>query len=249
MPNLTKHTGAANADARFVEYYSEASLSAATIDRFTTVKRKVLALRQRLGAPTESIAVADIGCGAGTQSMLWAKETKLSTKFFVGTALDLPFDDGSFDVVLVPEILEHLPEWKPCLDEAVRVLRPGGVLYLSTTNVLCPSQQEFSLPLYSWYPAALKRHCEKLAVTTHGHWVEHTTFPAVHWFSFYELRDYLSARGVSCYDRFDMINEPSSRIGQTVLRQVRRWAPLRLLGHAATPYTVVFGVKRNRADA
>jgi 2-polyprenyl-3-methyl-5-hydroxy-6-metoxy-1,4-benzoquinol methylase len=54
------------------------------------------------------------------------------------------------DVCLLPELLEHVADWQSCLNEAARVLRPGGLLYLSTTNVLCPRQQEFNLPLYSF---------------------------------------------------------------------------------------------------
>ena len=70
------------------------------------------------------------------------------------------------DVCLLPELLEHVADWQSCLKEAPRVLRSGGLLYLSTTNVLRPRQEEFNLPLYSWYPGPLKRYCERLAMTT-----------------------------------------------------------------------------------
>jgi SAM-dependent methyltransferase len=43
-----------------------------------------------------------------------------------GDALGLPFPDGSFDAVIAAEILEHIPDDKGALAEAVRVLRPGG---------------------------------------------------------------------------------------------------------------------------
>jgi 2-polyprenyl-6-hydroxyphenyl methylase/3-demethylubiquinone-9 3-methyltransferase len=55
----------------------------------------------------------------------------------------------SMDVCLVPELLEHVREWRECLADFARVLRPGGVLVLTTNNKLCPVQQEFNLPLYS----------------------------------------------------------------------------------------------------
>jgi SAM-dependent methyltransferase len=46
----------------------------------------------------------------------------------VGSALALPFDDASFDVVLSLEMLEHVPAdgRRPALEEMFRVLRPGG---------------------------------------------------------------------------------------------------------------------------
>jgi 2-polyprenyl-6-hydroxyphenyl methylase/3-demethylubiquinone-9 3-methyltransferase len=100
------------------------------------------------------------------------------------------------------------------------------------------------LPLYSWYPGRIKRQCEKLAVTTHGHWVQHTSFPAVHWFSYYQLRRFLAALDIRCLDRFDMIEGSKSHgLRSMAVRLVRGSALLRFLGHMATSYTVVFGVK------
>ncbi len=43
-----------------------------------------------------------------------------------GDALALPFPDESFDVVIVSEVMEHIPDDKGVLAETVRVLRPGG---------------------------------------------------------------------------------------------------------------------------
>ncbi|WP_051765005.1 class I SAM-dependent methyltransferase [Streptomyces sp. NRRL F-5135] len=45
-----------------------------------------------------------------------------------GDALHLPFPDESFDVVIVSEVMEHIPDDKGLLAEMVRVLRPGGRL-------------------------------------------------------------------------------------------------------------------------
>jgi ubiquinone/menaquinone biosynthesis C-methylase UbiE len=44
----------------------------------------------------------------------------------------LPFDDGSFDLVLCAEILEHVRDVQLLLSEARRVLRPGGTLAVTT---------------------------------------------------------------------------------------------------------------------
>ncbi|MFT4125023.1 MAG: class I SAM-dependent methyltransferase [Gordonia sp. (in: high G+C Gram-positive bacteria)] len=45
----------------------------------------------------------------------------------VGDALRLPYADNSFDVVLMSEILEHIPSDTAAMAEMVRVLRPGGL--------------------------------------------------------------------------------------------------------------------------
>ena len=42
-----------------------------------------------------------------------------------------PVADGAADFVIGNLVLEHVPELAPVLDEAARVLRPGGTLYLS----------------------------------------------------------------------------------------------------------------------
>lgn len=52
-------------------------------------------------------------------------------EFSTGDSEQLPFDDASFDAVAIQGMLHHLPAIGPTLREAVRVLRPGGELYVS----------------------------------------------------------------------------------------------------------------------
>ncbi|MGD9619190.1 MAG: class I SAM-dependent methyltransferase [Mycolicibacterium sp.] len=53
-----------------------------------------------------------------------------------GDALDLPFDDGTFDCVLASEILEHIPQDDVAISELVRVLKPGGALAITVPRWL-----------------------------------------------------------------------------------------------------------------
>jgi ubiquinone/menaquinone biosynthesis C-methylase UbiE len=46
----------------------------------------------------------------------------------------LPFADGSFDVIVSCETIEHLPNPRSALHEMARVCRRGGLLYLTTPN-------------------------------------------------------------------------------------------------------------------
>lgn len=256
----------AGSDAKeFVAYYAQQSLTPEAQRRSRHIFDLVT---QAIGCPGETLDVADIGCGPGAQSMVWAlaghrvhgldvnegllelareraAEAGLEIDFRAGSAENLPYETASMDVCLAPELLEHVPDWQACLREFCRILKPGGVMYLSTTNRLCPVQMEYDLPLYSWYPGSLKRRYERLAVTTRRELVNHATYPAVHWFTFYQLRDFLLEQGVASRDRFDLMDaERLGGLGGVALKTVRAVPPLRWLGHVMTPYSAVLGVKQ-----
>jgi demethylmenaquinone methyltransferase/2-methoxy-6-polyprenyl-1,4-benzoquinol methylase len=48
--------------------------------------------------------------------------------------MSLPYDDQSFDVVMAAHVLEHLPDPQRALAEMVRVLKPGGMVFLCVTR-------------------------------------------------------------------------------------------------------------------
>jgi ubiquinone/menaquinone biosynthesis C-methylase UbiE len=53
-----------------------------------------------------------------------------------GTASMLPFQDSSFDKVLMIHVIGHLPKPHEAISEIGRILRPGGLLGLITPNAL-----------------------------------------------------------------------------------------------------------------
>lgn len=257
-----------SSDPNFFDYYEQQSLSQETIQRFSLVRDKALRLiAAGNSSPGPVLQVADIGCGAGTQCRLWASlghrvhgldvnaplievakrrasEAGLDIAFDVGSATSLPYADSSMDVALLPELLEHVANWQDCLNEAARIVRPGGLLYLSTSSWLCPMQQEFNLPLYSWYPGFLKRKYERLAVTTRPEIANHCKYPAVNWFSFYALARYLEKQGFRSMDRFDMIEtDNKGALAKMAVALIRALPPLRFFGHVLTPGSIVFAVK------
>lgn len=59
-------------------------------------------------------------------------------EFLAADAGALPLADGSFDVVLIRDLLHHLPDRLAALTEAHRVLRPAGRLFLIEPNVYSP---------------------------------------------------------------------------------------------------------------
>ena len=48
--------------------------------------------------------------------------------------MSLPYEDQSFDVVMAAHVLEHLPDPQRALAEMVRVLKPGGTVFLCVTR-------------------------------------------------------------------------------------------------------------------
>ncbi|SHE97218.1 Methyltransferase domain-containing protein [Desulfofundulus australicus DSM 11792] len=90
--------------------------------------------------------VLDIGCGDGWLSEAlpgyeWygvepdpvLRETALAKGMRAepGSAEKLFFPDGHFDAVCLFDVLEHLPEEDPALQEVRRALKPGGLLFVS----------------------------------------------------------------------------------------------------------------------
>ncbi len=52
-------------------------------------------------------------------------------------SLELPFEDGSFDVLTAWHVIEHVADVARTLAEWRRVLRPGGLLVLETPDASC----------------------------------------------------------------------------------------------------------------
>ncbi len=57
--------------------------------------------------------------------------------FVVGSALGLEFDDESFDAVMSSASIKHWPDMAAGLAECVRVLKPGGLLFVAEVDRGC----------------------------------------------------------------------------------------------------------------
>lgn len=65
------------------------------------------------------------------KAIKYAKKTYLGIKFKIASASDIPFKDGSFDLILFYETIEHVENPKECLKEIKRVLKKSGILILT----------------------------------------------------------------------------------------------------------------------
>jgi SAM-dependent methyltransferase len=83
-----------------------------------------------------------------------------------GVGEHLPFGDGSFDVVLSNEVIEHVDDDRLAVSEMVRVIRPGGRIVIFCPNRWYPVEQHGiywrgrykfgNIPLVNYLPNPLR---------------------------------------------------------------------------------------------
>ncbi len=92
--------------------------------------------------PADALVV-NVGCGMMRQFESVCPGRFLATDLrdlpnvdFASSATDLPLSDGSVDIVLSLELLEHVPEPAAVLREIARVLKPGGTAIFSVPSAV-----------------------------------------------------------------------------------------------------------------
>jgi 2-polyprenyl-3-methyl-5-hydroxy-6-metoxy-1,4-benzoquinol methylase len=147
-------------------------------------RRRIHWMCAQVGGPD----VLDVGCSQGIASILLAREghrvigidreheairaarerldqeeapVRERVEFRVGEGRAVGFADGSFDAVLLGEVLEHQLDPAGLLDEARRVLRRGGRIVVTTPYGVHP-YADHKEPLY--LSALLERLSSKLSI-------------------------------------------------------------------------------------
>ena len=115
------------------------------------------ALVERLRQDPQELRVLDVGCGGGLLSEQFAamgcdvtgidrsvptlaaarrhaEASGLSIRYLEGSAEQLDFTPGTFDVVCCCDVLEHVDSPDAVMHEISRVLKPGGVFFFDTIN-------------------------------------------------------------------------------------------------------------------
>jgi SAM-dependent methyltransferase len=108
-----------------------------------------------------------------------------------GTAELIPLPAGSQALVLLENVLEHVDSVTASLAECFRVLKPGGVLFVRTTNRQRFSwtgiNWEFTTRFYNWFPRMVKESYVFAQLHYRPGLAHYSPRPAVHWFSFPDL--------------------------------------------------------------
>lgn len=148
-------------EARLTAVYQDPQMFVSTIDpegrsrsianerpmRVARFADEARALRER----RKGGRLLDVGCGLGfflealgpdfdAVGLEWSAPVVEMVRAFPVTVVEgrfpqHPFREGEFDVVSFHNMLDHLPDPKGALDEAFRLLTPGGLLMLSLVNV------------------------------------------------------------------------------------------------------------------
>ncbi len=108
-----------------------------------------------------------------------------------GSAEEIHLPSNSQDLVICESVLEHVDSPTKSFDEVFRILRPGGVAYIVTTNryriSLKGDNGEYNVRFFNWLPDTIKESF----VFHHLHYdpslADYTLRPAVHWYSYADL--------------------------------------------------------------
>jgi len=108
--------------------------------------------------------ILEVGCGKGrftnavsqrkafcfgvdvSESLLKVARTKNNGTFLKASATNLPFEANTFDGVFAVEVVEHLPDLRAFLREAVRVLKQDGALVIIDRNILSLNNRRLLVP-------------------------------------------------------------------------------------------------------
>jgi SAM-dependent methyltransferase len=128
----------------------------------------------QLAAGARRVAGLELAPGVAAAARLRYAHPRVD--FLCGDASRLPFPDGSFDLVVAFEVIEHLEAWDRLLTEARRVLGPAGLFVVSTPNRLYYSESraepnpfhvhEFE---YEEFREALERHFPHVRMLLENH--------------------------------------------------------------------------------
>jgi arsenite methyltransferase len=130
-----------------------------------------------LGRLSPGERVLDVGCGAGTDTLVAAQMVgaegrvtgidmtpemlarartaaeemgATNVEFVEGDVERLPFADGSFDVAISNGVIDLIPDKHAVFSELFRVLRPGGRVQIADVTIQTPVSEEGRRDIDLW---------------------------------------------------------------------------------------------------
>lgn len=138
-----------------------------------------------LSKPINELTILDIGSGYGHTALALAKQCKhitgiepcaepaemasrlqreqqVANASFHHATLEGFNTEEQFDLIILDNVLEHLPDQPAALKKIDSFLAPGGVLYLLVPNKYWPLEVHYHLPFLGWLPLDLANTYLKL---------------------------------------------------------------------------------------
>lgn len=151
----------------FKHKVDRSDISHAILEKSSRIRKaaKIQAIMNEVTDFTKA-KILDVGTGSGQIAHEFSKTArKVSSidvvderrqkggyNFYISKDDALPFKSNSFDIVVANHVIEHIPNQKTVTQEMIRVLKPGGFLYLSTPNKYWLNDPHYKLPFISWLP-------------------------------------------------------------------------------------------------
>ncbi|HVK25879.1 MAG TPA: bifunctional 2-polyprenyl-6-hydroxyphenol methylase/3-demethylubiquinol 3-O-methyltransferase UbiG [Actinokineospora sp.] len=89
---------------------------------------------ERLAAIGYDVTGVDLSEGSIEVARKHAAASGVTVNYVVGSAYELPAGDGTIDMVVISDVLEHLHDLPGAVAEIARVLRDGGIVVFDTIN-------------------------------------------------------------------------------------------------------------------
>lgn len=108
-----------------------------------------------------------IGLDVSRRNFNYARNSFPECDFRLYNGLDIPFEDHSFDTVILNDVLEHIPylHMENIIERIKRVIKPYGIIYISVTNKYNLIEPHSGVPLVTWLPRIfwypIQRHYKK----------------------------------------------------------------------------------------
>jgi len=136
-------------DRKIIDYYDNMYIMSEIGNPASSIynKLRVNLIEELLPRKPNNLLV--IGCGNKEDHELMAKNdqaigfdlsfhalksSQFSDRLFAADVLSIPLLDNIFDVAVCSEVLEHIPQIGCAVKEIARVIKPGGVLIVTTPN-------------------------------------------------------------------------------------------------------------------
>ena len=164
----------------------------------------------------EATRILDLGCGSGEitdtlrkhgfkvvgldiseSGCKYAKKCYPDCDFQVYDGLNIPFEENSFDTVILNDVFEHVPysHMEKLIENIIKIVEPGGIIYISATNRYELVEPHTLVPFLTWFPRKLWPFIDHRFNKTNGY-----TIDEIYPYTFRRLRKFCKRHNLDYED-------------------------------------------------